>query len=70
VTRRGRALNLLVGPMRPLVAGGAYDPPFHSYEVLSAAGLGVSYDGPGPPTLAPMVYEGAPTKGAVNGRSQ
>jgi hypothetical protein len=70
VTRRGKALNVLVGPMRPLVAGGAYDPRFHSYEVLSAAGLGVSYDEPGPPTLEPMVYEGALAKGAVNGRSQ
>lgn len=44
VARRAKALNLLVGPMRPLEAGGEYDPSFHTYEVLSAAGLGASYD--------------------------
>lgn len=55
--RRAKALNLLVGPMRPLVAGGAYDPAFHTFEVLSGAGLGVSYD-EGAPVLVPMVYEG------------
>lgn len=64
MTRRVRALNLLVGPMRPLVAGGAYDALFHAHETLSEAGLGVSYERPEAPTLAPMVYEGrAPVKG-------
>lgn len=57
MVRRAKALNLLVGPMRPLAAGGAYDPGFHTFEVLSVAGLGVSYD-EGRPVLVPMVYEG------------
>ncbi len=55
--RRAKALNLLVGPMLPPVAGGRYDRTFHTFEVLSVAGLGVSYD-EGDPVLVPMVYEG------------
>lgn len=57
MTRRAKALNVLVGPMRELVAGGAYDPGFHTFEVLSVASLAVSYD-EGAPVLVPMVYEG------------
>ena len=63
--KRAKALNVLVGPMRPVVAGGAYDPQFHTFEVLSVAGLGVSYD-EGAPVLVPMLYEGvaSPTPAA------
>lgn len=68
MTRRVRASNVLVGPMRPLVVGGAWDPLFHTFEVLSAAGLGASYDDPGAPMLVPMVYERTdPAKGTSNG---
>ena len=44
MTRRSKPLNVLVGPMRPLVAGGAYDPAFHTFERLRGSGLGVSYE--------------------------
>jgi hypothetical protein len=64
VKRRSKASALLVGPMRPLVAGGAYDPRFHTFEVLSAASLGVSYDDPHRAVLVPMVYERAPANGS------
>lgn len=74
---RGKPFNLLVGPMRPLVAGGAYDPGFHTYEALRAAGLGVDYSGltldsvdTFVPTLAPMVYEQATPEAKRNGRTQ
>lgn len=52
-----KAVALLVGPMRPLVAAGAYDPAFHTFEVLSVAGLGASYDHPRRVVLVPMTYE-------------
>ena len=42
---RAKAMNLLVGPMRPLVVGGEYDPSFHTFETLGAAALGVSCEG-------------------------
>jgi len=58
--KRRKAVALLVGPMRPLVAGGAYDPAFHTFDVLSAASLGVSYDDPHRAVLVPMVYEVKP----------
>ena len=64
--KRGRPKALaprLVGPMRPLVAGGDYDPAFHSFEVLSVAGLGASYDDPRRVVLVPMVYDRAQKKG-------
>jgi hypothetical protein len=61
--RRAKAIALLVGPMRPLVAGGAYDPAFHTFEVLSRASLGVSYDDPRRAVLVPMVYERATERG-------
>lgn len=66
MARRAKALNLLVGPMRPLTVGGQYDPGFHTLEVLSAAGLGVSYEHVSRgPVLEPMQYPKGP-----HGRTQ
>jgi hypothetical protein len=62
VVRPRKAVELLVGPMRPPVAGGDYDPAFHSFEVLSAASLGVSYDEPHRAVLVPMRYEATRAK--------
>lgn len=57
---RVKALNVLVGPMLPLVAGGRYDRTFHTYEVLRPAGLGASYDDPRRVVLVPMRYDPEP----------
>lgn len=59
---RGKPSALLVGPMRPLVAGGAYDPAFHTFEVLRPARLGVSYDDPHRAVLVPMDYDQTQTR--------
>lgn len=51
--------EVLVGPMRPLIEGGDYDPLFHTYTVLAIAELGVSYEGdPDRPVLVHMPYTG------------